>query len=242
MNISTTFSISSTYCTPSKHSTKSSTLQLLTHGLGFDRSYWNLDGDLNYIAAATAAGYSTFSYDRLGNGASTIADPYNIVQTVIELAILTKLTTMLRAGTISKEIHIPSKIVHVGHSYGSQLSNALAASTPDLSDGIVLTGYSLNTTWQPWFERASAFHLASENQPGRFANFSSGYLTWGDKYVNQYAFLKYPYFDPKVLDKAEEGKNPFALGEFITFALIPAVAPKFAKPVLVRSLLSRSRS
>jgi pimeloyl-ACP methyl ester carboxylesterase len=209
---------------------------LLTHGLGFDRSYWDLDGELNYITAATAAGYSTFSYDRLGNGISTIADPYNTVQTVIELAILTKITTMLRAGTISKEIHVPRKIVHIGHSYGSQLSNALIASTPDLSDGVVLTGYSLNATWFPWFERVSTFHLASENQPARFANRSSGYLTWGDKYTNQYAFLKYPYFDPKVLEKAEAGKYPFTLGEFITFPLIPNVASKFAKPVLVRHL------
>lgn len=207
---------------------------MLTHGLGFDRVYWDLEGDLNYIAAATSAGYSTFSYDRIGNGASTIADPYNTVQTVIELAILTKLTIMLRAGTISKEISVPKKIVHVGHSYGSQLSNALIASTPDLSDGVVLTGYSLNATWFPWFERVSTFHLASENQPGRFSDFSSGYLTWGDKYSNQYAFLKYPYFDPQVLDKAEKGKNPFTLGEFITFPLLSAVAPKFEKPVLVR--------
>jgi pimeloyl-ACP methyl ester carboxylesterase len=234
VNISTTFSIGSTYCTPSKHSSKSSTLQLLTHGLGFDRSYWDLDGNLSYVAAATSAGYSTFFYDRLGTGISAVPDPYNIVQTVIELAILTELTTMLRSGTISKDIPIPKKIVHVGHSYGSQLSNALIASTPDLSDGAVLTGYSLNTTWFPWFERVTTFHLARENQPKRFANRSSGYVTWGDKFTNQYAFLKYPFFDTKVLEKAEANKFPFTLGEFLTFGLLSAKAPGFAKPVLVR--------
>ncbi|KAE9986668.1 hypothetical protein EG328_004995 [Venturia inaequalis] len=233
VNISTTFSIASTYCTPSKHSDKSSTLQLLSHGLGFDRSYWNLDGDLNYIAAATSAGYSTFSYDRLGNGASTIADPYNTVQTIIELAVLTGITSLIRSGSISEKIPIPKKIVHVGHSYGSSLSNALAATRPELSDGIVLTGYSLNATYQPWFLRASAFHLASENQPKRFSSLSSGYLTWGDKFTNQYAFLKYPHFDPEVLDKAEAGKFPFTLGEILTGGLIPVAAPNFAKPVLL---------
>jgi pimeloyl-ACP methyl ester carboxylesterase len=221
-------------------------VQLLTHGLGFDRSYWDLDGDeYNYISAATGAGYSTFSYDRLGNGASTIADPYTTVQTVVELAILTELTTLLRAGTISSSIPIPKKVVHVGHSYGSLLSNGMAAKYPDLSDGIVLTGYSLNTTWQLWFEISTSFHLASENQPSRFGNLSSGYLTWGDKYYNQYSFLKYPYFDPKVLDQAEAGKQPFTLGELLTFPLVPFLAPKFAKPVLVSypvSLINHRRT
>ncbi|QDS75304.1 hypothetical protein FKW77_001367 [Venturia effusa] len=233
VNVSTIFSIGATYCTPSQPSTKSSTLQLLSHGLGFDRSYWDLDGDLNYIAAATSAGYSTFSYDRLGNGASTIADPYNTVQTVIELAILTEITSLLRNGNVSKRIPIPKKIVHVGQSYGSSITNALAATSPEISDAIVLTGYSLNATYEPWFLRASAFHLASENQPERFSGLSSGYLTWGDKFTNQYGFLKYPYFDPKVLDKAEAGKFPFTLGEILTGGLIPVAAPGFEKPVLL---------
>lgn len=37
VNITKTFSISAQYCTPSKKSRKSSTVQLLTHGLGFEK-------------------------------------------------------------------------------------------------------------------------------------------------------------------------------------------------------------
>ena len=63
---------------------------------------------------------------------------------------------------------------------------ALAAAAPELSDGVILTGYSTNTTWQPLFLSADG-HLASENQPARFANYSTGFVTWGDKYYNQYS-------------------------------------------------------
>jgi hypothetical protein len=182
INISTTFSIGATYCSPTTK--KSSVVQLLTHGLGFDRSYWNLDGDLNYKNAAAAAGYATLFYDRLGNGISTIADPYTTVQVPVELAILVELTSLLRSGKISPKIPKAAKVVHVGHSYGSLLSNALVASVPELSDAAIMTGYSHNSTWQRWFEISTAFHLAKENQPARFVNYSSGYLTWGDKYYN----------------------------------------------------------
>ena len=188
INITTTFTISARYCSPSgsssEYGNESPIVQVLTHGLGFDKSYWSLDGDdYNYISAATAAGYSTLSYDRLGNGLSTIPDPYTISQ--------------------------------------------------DLTDGVVFTGYGYNLKYLLWFEIATAFHLASENQPSKFANHSSGYLTWGDKYYNQYAFFTYPYFDPAVLEKGEAGKMPFTVGEFFTLQNIPVKAPNFAKPTLV---------
>jgi len=102
----------------------------------------------------------------------------------MELAILIELTKMVWSGSIAG--YKPSKVVRVGHSYGSVLSHALAAAAPELSDGVILTGYSTNTTWQPLFLSADG-HLASENQPARFANYSTGFVTWGDKYYNQYS-------------------------------------------------------
>jgi len=236
VNISTTFDIGVTYCSPHGYGNKSGIVQLLTHGIGFDRSYWNLDGENNYKAAAAALGYSVLFYDRLGVGLSSKPDPYTTIQVPVELAILTSLTTLLRSGKISPKIPIPAKVVHVGHSYGSQLSNALVASRPELSDGVILTAYSHNTTWQRWFQIATAWHLASENQPARFGNISSGFLTWGDKFSNQYIFLKYPFFDPAVLASAEAGKQPFTVGELLTFPLAPVLAPRFAKPVMVRAI------
>lgn len=66
-------------------------MQVLTHGLGFDKDYWNFGGknsSYNYIMAATDAGYSTLSYDRIGTGRSSVVDPYTNAQGPIELAVL----------------------------------------------------------------------------------------------------------------------------------------------------------
>lgn len=121
-----------------------------------------------------------------------------------------------------------------GHSWGSEISVALAALAPQLSDGVVLTSYSALSEYANLFIANTAFHLANLNQPKRFpaTKYSSGFLTWPDKAGNQYAFLEYPYFDPAVLDRAEATKYPFTIGEFLSLAALPVVAPNFSGPVL----------
>lgn len=241
-----TFNISAKYCTPHAKTARSSTIQLLSHGLGFDKTYWDFhlpdapnNNSYSYTAAALTAGYSTLAYDRLGCGLSTVANPYTEIQATVELAVLATLTTELKAGKLlppsissGAAPPPPSKILHVGHSWGSELSNALAASAPHLSDGLVLTGYSHLFDYQGNFVANSAFHLASESQPARFANHSTGYLTWADRYDNQYSFFAYPYFDPAVLAHAEATKWPFTVGEFVSQAALNYTAAAFTGPVL----------
>ncbi|KAK1065035.1 hypothetical protein LTR74_008311, partial [Friedmanniomyces endolithicus] len=127
------------------------------------------------------------------------------------------------------------KVFHVGHSYGSILSHALVATNPSLSDGIVLTGYSTNATWQGEFLISTNFHLAKENQPQRFGNRSAGFVTWADELANQYIFLSYPHFDPAVLAYAETHKYPFSVSEVLTGGVVPYNAANFTKPVLMIS-------
>lgn len=113
------------------------------------------------------------------------------------------------------------------------------ATTPSLSDGIVLTGFSHNASWQGQWLVSTVFHLASLNQPARFGNRSTGYVTWGDEYANQYGFLHYPNFDPTVLAAAEAGKYPFTIGEVLTGPpVVPVDAPDFKGPVLVGTITS----
>jgi pimeloyl-ACP methyl ester carboxylesterase len=153
----------------------------------FVNSYWNFgNSTYNYISAANTAGFTTLSYDRLGTGASPKADPYSIVQAPVELAILTKITELLRSGNLHRKIPKPKKVVHVGHSYGSSLSNALVATRPELSDGLVTTGYSHNGNFFRDFLINTGFHLARDNSP-RFKGYSTGYVTWPDKYSNEYS-------------------------------------------------------
>ncbi|OCT52486.1 hypothetical protein CLCR_10360 [Cladophialophora carrionii] len=235
-----TFNISAEYCTPATPGPRASTLQILSHGLGFNRSYWDFylpskrnDAQYSYINSATGAGYSTLSYNRLGIEPSTIADPYTEIQGFVEVAVLVGLTTLVRAGNVT-QVPVPQKVIHVGHSWGSELSVGLAAVAPGLSDGVVLTGYSALSQYTAFFIANTAFRLANQNQPRRFppSRYSSGFLTWPDKSGNQFSFLEYPYFDPAVLDRAEATKYPFTVGEFLSASTLPVAAPSFPGPVL----------
>jgi pimeloyl-ACP methyl ester carboxylesterase len=204
----------------------------------FTQRYWSFgNATYNYVLAARSAGYATLAYDRLGAGQSDHPDPYLDVQGRTQVAILVKLTQLARDGHLSPRIPKPQKVVHVGHSYGSLLSNALVAAQPNLSDGLILTGFTHNTTWISFFEMALSFHLARENNPHRFGQLSSGYITWGDKYDNQAAFFNAPFFDIAVLELAEQTKTPFALAELLSFMTLSLPSPQFEGPVLV----SRSR-
>jgi len=113
------------------------------------------------------------------------------------------------------------------------MSNVLIVKDPELSDGVVLTGLSHNSSFGPNFPVSTNFHLAKENRPEVWGNYSTGILTWGDELALQYNFLKHPYFDPEVLAKAEAIKAPFAVSEFLTLWLSSLVALDFTGPVLV---------
>lgn len=93
---------------------------------------------------------------------------------------------MLRAGTLpraasSKNVtnssaifSIPAakRVIHVGHSFGSALSFQLAAMYPNASDGLILTGFSSNSTWLPQTIASWNLVSAADNQPLRFGGLS----------------------------------------------------------------------
>lgn len=216
-NVTADFAIDGSFCTESGDYDGNQDVQVLSHGLGFDKSYWDFggqDSEYNYVRAATSAGYATMAWSRPGTGLSSSGNAYSILQTEIQAAILIELTRLLRSGSLHADIPEPTgRVLHVGHSFGSALSNILIAKNPELSDGVVLTGMSHNLTVGSQFPASTNFHLAKENQRARFGNLSTGILTWADELALQYNFFKYPYFDAEVLAYAEAHKWPF--GEFV---------------------------
>lgn len=133
-----------------------------------------LTGFESYIDnAVDQNGYCTLSYDRLGIGESSHSEPKNEIQAFLEIEALAALTRMLRNGTLPTVDQAFSRVVHVGHSFGSAQTYSLAAMYPDLSDGIVLTGFSLNTSFSPFFEAGGNFQQAYLNQPIRFGTESA---------------------------------------------------------------------
>ncbi|KAL3490944.1 Alpha/Beta hydrolase protein [Aspergillus germanicus] len=235
-HIDRAFKIQFQYCEPQKCTPAPEVLQVLSHGLGFDHTYWNADGkQYNYVTSATTQGYATLSYDRLGVGLSEHADPYSEIQVLTQVHILAEISKLLQTGKLHKRISSPKKLVHVGHSFGSLVTNGLVAVYPSLSNGVVLTGFSHNTSWTPLLEVCLGFELARMNNPDRFYGYDSGYVTWGNEYDNQCAFYTYPFFDTNVLKQAERIKAPFAISELLSFASVPLAAPNFTAPVLMLS-------
>ncbi|KAL4881493.1 Alpha/Beta hydrolase protein [Aspergillus karnatakaensis] len=230
------FNIHFQYCQPKEEKHQKDVLQILSHGLGFDKSYWRIGNkETDYIAAATAAGYSVLNYDRLGVGRSEQADPYFEVQLRTQVAILARITELILSGHLSRKIPVPKKVVHVGHSYGSLITNGLVAGQPHLSDGIVLTGFSHDSSWTTTLELCLGFEVARFNNAARFKHYQTGYLTWGREFDNQCIFFKHPFFETKLLKQSEAIKAPFAIAELLSFTSVSLAAANFTKPVLMIS-------
>ncbi|KAL8729722.1 MAG: hypothetical protein Q9166_004550 [cf. Caloplaca sp. 2 TL-2023] len=170
------YDISVKFCKPDTENGINPTVQILTHGLGFDKTYWDLPfNDYNYSYIDVAVdhyGFCTLSIDRLGEGNSSKADPLSVLQAPAEMSALYQLTMMLRNGTLPNVPQAFNKIVHVGHSFGSALSYLLAVMYPTASDALILTGFSqngsfLSTTVASWDSK-----LARLSQPLKFGNIS----------------------------------------------------------------------
>lgn len=100
-----TYNISVQLCVPSEARGTGETLQIVTHGLLFDKRYWDSEYEpenYSYVRAAVGAGYSVLTWDRLGTGQSDKPDAYDVVQAPLELEILREITILARSRQLSK--------------------------------------------------------------------------------------------------------------------------------------------
>ncbi|KAH7929248.1 alpha beta-hydrolase [Leucogyrophana mollusca] len=234
--ISDVYSISGTLCVPKTGEKDPGNVQYLIHGIGFDSSYWDFvvgsDEQYSYAYASAAAGIATFRYDRLGNGLSEKPkDAYNVVQQSTEVAIAIKFAEMLRDGSIGKY----KKIVGVGHSYGSVQSQAVTAMAPDALDGVILTGYSANTTTLPYYLASAAPSTATLVFPGRFSpsDLPNAYLATLSPWTNQINFFYFPYYSQAANDRARMTEQPVTQGVLFTIGTNTKPATDFKGPVRV---------
>lgn len=141
-------------------------------------SYWDLPfNGYNYSytdVATDSFGFYTVAIDRFGIGNSshgrTWDESVNLIQAPAEVSAIYEITNMLRNGTFPSTSKKFQKVVHIGHSFGSAQSYLLSALHPEASDGIVLTGFSMNATWLPVTTADWNLHIARLNQPLRFGN------------------------------------------------------------------------
>jgi pimeloyl-ACP methyl ester carboxylesterase len=219
--ITGTYDIYSTLCV-SANQTGSipSTVELLTHGQLASSTYWDFTPGYSYIDDATARGYAVFTYDRLSTGQSSKPDALE-VQPAVELEILHTLATMLRSGKFNNTPF--TKILGVGHSYGSILTQGLTSTHPTDIDLAVLTGFSAAPFLDSWPLKMGAANVdfASHNQPYRFSDLSNGYVV-SDKPISWHTTFFYGAFDPAILALSEATKEPATLGEIFSSFTIDA--------------------
>ncbi|KIW69777.1 hypothetical protein PV04_05635 [Phialophora macrospora] len=198
---------------PSSQNT--SVVQFLTHGIAFSKTYWDFASPNNsHVETAAAAGHATFSYDRLGIGESSHPDPIQVVQGPLQIAIAQSLVQLLRNGTLAGRRF--SRIIGVGHSYGSALTTSVASRNPS-----ALFAASLN------------LEVAATSRSQRFPGEADGYLLPSPQYGIQYSFFRSPNFDPELLAKAYATVQTTTVGEQFTMGTVGAPARNFTGPVLI---------
>ncbi|EMT67742.1 Alpha/beta hydrolase family-domain-containing protein [Fusarium oxysporum II5] len=243
--VSGTYSISAQLCIPADGK-KSDILQIATHGLGFDKRYWDPElkpEEYSYVDAALSKGYSILTYDRLGTGKSTKADGYNEVQLGLQVAILKELTVLVRDGKLlasskvlgkhpekSFNSYKPKKVVHVGHSFGSATTSGLLSLHGNLSDGAILTGFLPNNQSGKVGANAFGFEFARQHDPRRFSDRPAGYAVQASLSSIQQIFLKKGSFEVEALEYAEKIKQTGTVGE-LSSALIGKPAAEFKGPL-----------
>ena len=145
---------------------------------------------------AVAAGYATYSYDRLGTGLSDHPDPVQIVQLPTQIEIAHILMRKLRAGEIGDRSF--QNVVGVGHSLGSAITQAVAAKYPKDLDALILQGTSTLFTYAFTGVASEAAQIANTDASGRFKHLADGYHTPAPiQQAIQFAFYRYPGFDQK---------------------------------------------
>lgn len=254
-NVTGDYELAATYCEPSANNNKKPhVLQLLTHGIGFDRSYWDFayrNYDYSYVNHALAHGYATLAWDRLGFGESTRLDPVREVQLPLEVEALRELTRLVRAGSVELKLDLGldldldpkakadgrttrrtfDKVVHVGHSLGSSIVYVLAAVDKTALDGIVLTGWS--TVTESMAAGFIGLHLEQAGlKGGHLAGYDPGYVV-GDVTALHTDFFAPGAYDPDILEPAFAATQPTTVGEIATGSYMASTKLEVTVPSLV---------
>lgn len=168
------------------------------------------------------------AYDRLGAGQSSLPDAYDDLQVPLQGEVLRALTIFALDGNIvqaaerlggssSIKEYTADKVVNVGHSYGSIITNWFLARYGSLSAGAVLTGFLIDNQFANLKVEIADLAYAPEHNPALFANRTSGYLAFGSVAALQADSFKKETLDPNVLTLWNDSIQPsLGVGEVLT--------------------------
>ena len=187
VEVSGSYNISATLCYPKGYGPQIKTINILTSGIGFDKSYWDISPGNSYVEALVAAGYSTLAYDRLGTGSSQYPDGINVVQSTFEVEVLHAL--IQRIGSESRNV------VCTRHSYGSVIQVGHSGKYPRDCTAVIETGISCAIQDLPYTILSTNPALANQAFPAKFSQLSNAYYVDPTPISLQQPFLRYPHFD-----------------------------------------------
>ncbi|KAI4122377.1 MAG: hypothetical protein LQ338_005850 [Usnochroma carphineum] len=222
-----TYSIYGQLCVPSDPRTAKSarTIQFLSHGDTLDHTYWDIAPGYSYIDAAVAAGYATFSYDRIGVGKSQHPDPLQVVQGPLQVEIAHSIVTMIRNDQIGP--HSFKNVVGVGHSAGSTVTQGVTAKYPQDFDAVILTGTSVSADFVNTALASFDMTIANLDASGKFPGLPNGYLVQPNPQSIQFPYYRFPNFDPQVFAAQVASKQTQTFGELLTLGTIVAPSAQF---------------
>lgn len=175
---------------------------------------------------------------------SSKPDAYDILQTPLQSEVIKELTVLATSGDLLKVsnktggdktlTYQPSRLVHVGHSYGSIATNLFLTNHPELSDAALLTGFLISPKAAGLKLEAGDFAYAAQLDPVRFADRGSGYMAFGTLSSFQLDSLRRATLEPGVLLYYNETRQTVAVGELLSLTVgVGAPVKGFTGPVQV---------
>lgn len=207
------------------------TIQIVVHGLTYDHQYWNWPQSpktYSYVHSATDDGYATFAIDRLGSGTSD--HPVDGLSLTAESGayVLHQIVQALRAGSLGDTAF--SKVIAVGHSYGSVTAAYEAATYRDV-DAVILSGM-LHDPSPTAFVALSNFYPAFLDSKFANSGLNATYLTTIPGTRTQ-LFFNAATADPAVIARDEILKQTATAGELSTLTSANTLTPQINVPVLL---------
>ncbi|HVG57414.1 MAG TPA: alpha/beta hydrolase [Hyalangium sp.] len=206
----------------------SRTVQVLLSGNTYGSVYWDFPyrpEQYSYVHWMTDAGYVTLSVDRIGTGQSS-RPLSTFVNMTSNAWVIEQVVAKLASGSLAG---VPfSKIVLVGHSYGSAVG-MLVASHSRAVDGLIVSGMLHGVGYGLLLNTAVMY--PAQLDP-RFAGQSMplGYLT--SRPGQRSVFYWVPGTEPEVIAADEATKATMTLEESLTQVLGVAASLSLSVPVL----------
>ncbi|KAJ6461136.1 hypothetical protein C8R47DRAFT_1159833 [Mycena vitilis] len=230
--IDDTFNISGTFCRPAAVSSNNSdVIQLLVHGVTYNRQYWSppVEEFQNYSYAAFSCerGLSSLAVDCLGVGLSSRPVNASDVQYPTSSGVLSEVARQLKKSSIIPGVQPFKKVIGIGHSAGSAMLTfgAIVEGVQSPFDGLVLTGLLIN---EPGSPPALPLTPARDDTPLRWGALDPAYVTTSNR------SLFYPAnpasFSPRmmVFDNFTKDVGPMAT---LTQGQTSSLPAQFAGPV-----------